>query len=304
MKKAKVFTVSMEQLANSIKGFKTKLTKELRTPQKNPRSKVMKGAKFTSYYNSGPGNNVSKVRYYVEDPKKRRGAPRVATIVAGMIEVPSVLDQGSHGTIMSVRLCDALGIDLTQAKPSKTRHTLADGSVASALKDLDEIMVQVQGVPVVIPCVSVLQHPAYDLLLGEDALDVLEIVTDHKRKHWIIRKDNGVEPLETIWDHTNYIHKLEADENYSGDDESDIENYSGYSDEYQQRESYLMMPFMPDGTNTPSNIEPQGSIAVESFLHERNQNNNIQSSSEEDICEAVEQSVERCELMKIKRRCC
>ncbi|KAG1145512.1 hypothetical protein G6F37_012132 [Rhizopus arrhizus] len=307
LKKAKVFTVSMEQLANSIKGSKTKLTKELRTPQKNPLSKVVKGAKVTSYYNSGPRNNLSKVRHYVEDPKERRGAPRVATIVAGMVEVPAVLDQGSHGTIMSVRLCDALGIDLTQAKPSKTRYTLADGSVASALKDLDEIMVQVQGVPVVIPWVSVLQHPAYDLLLGEGALDVLEIVTDHKRKHWTIRTDNGVEPLEIIWDRTNYIHKLETDENYSGDDEGDIENYSGYSDEesseeYQQRESYLMMPLIPDGTNASSNIEPQESMAVESFLHERNQSNNMQGSSEEDICEAIEQSVECCEINEDQKK--
>ncbi|KAG1042648.1 hypothetical protein G6F43_011845 [Rhizopus delemar] len=301
--KAKVFTVSIEQLSKSIKGFKTQLNKELRTPQKNPRRiKMQKDNKITAFYNNGMHNNLSKVRYYVEDPKQRRGAPRVTTIVSGLVEVPAVLDQGSHGTIISVRLCDALGIDLSKARPSKTRHTLADGSVASALKDLDELMVQVQGVPVVIPHVSVLQHPSYDLLLGEDALDVLEIVTDHKRKHWTIRTDNGIEPLDIHWDHTNYIHMLEVDNNYSGDDESDMEGYSSYggSNEECQYEwnsgyhgSYLMIPLMPVDDESSSNDDLQADTLVENFL---NENGQTLGSSEEEIIEAVEQSVRNSDI--------
>src|SRR6478735_9176989 len=50
LKKAKVFTVSMEQLSNSIKGFKANLPKELRTPQKNPR-RVSKDKMVTSLSN-------------------------------------------------------------------------------------------------------------------------------------------------------------------------------------------------------------------------------------------------------------
>ncbi|KAG1135961.1 hypothetical protein G6F37_012379 [Rhizopus arrhizus] len=223
---AKIFKCSINQMCNSVGGFKTGLRKAVVKKQTNPRSK--KKQKETAYQTT-------------ENNSKRKSIPHVEVIINGQVLTDAVLDGGSISTLISYDTVRALGSARMEAT-SKT-HGMADGSEAKPLGVIKDLTLSVQGVTITTKAV-VYDHKAYSLLMGSEDMHRLGIVTDWGSYHWCINSNRGIEPLNVEYDPLQYrIIPLEKQDYVEDDSSSEYDQE--YSDEEESESldvSYLVMP--------------------------------------------------------------
>ncbi|KAG1614235.1 hypothetical protein G6F46_007107 [Rhizopus delemar] len=292
--KAKVFNVSLEQLL-PLKGLRSEIFQKTKRTRKSmmPKRDRMETDKINEQFFADKGKKIRQAKVDSDS----LGAPRVTAIVEGCMKGDCLLDAGAQGSIISARLVKELDLKIVNHKNQAT-NKMADGSVVKSLGDVEDLLVSVQGVLFKVNPV-VFENPPYDLLLGGDSIQVLELAVDYANGHFSINTDNGVEPLKVCFntpikrmEHIQPASFISDSEVYSGDDEtSENEEYDGDSptdDSYDNEESYLILPAFEEDSQVKefylNEIETQASQIP------RN------PTSKEEKCQILEEQVDGLEL--------
>ncbi|KAG0781738.1 hypothetical protein G6F21_011489 [Rhizopus arrhizus] len=274
---AKVFPCSISQL-KEFKGFRTAMYQNLRKKQKNPNKKKRKD----QVYHIDDGQ--------VRGPEQRipgTGAPRTTAIVNGTLKVEAIMDSGSHGSVISLRLANELGLSPDKSKARS--HILADGGSIANLGEIQSLVVQIQNVKIRVHPV-VFEKPTYDLLLGSEAMELLGITADYGRKYFSIRSNDGIEPLIVKFNSgTHKMEKIPSASDSTDYDTFEEESYDTESpDDTDSEESYLLMfDHGPGEENFMVNNEEVMPIS-DAQAPDR--------STHEEIMNILDQAVSKCEL--------
>ncbi|KAG1038581.1 hypothetical protein G6F43_012673 [Rhizopus delemar] len=257
--KAKVFNVSLEQLL-PLKGLRSEIFQKTKRTRKSLMPK--RDRMETDKINEQFFADKGKKIRQAKVDSDSLGAPRVTAIVEGCMK--------------------ELDLKIVSHKNQAT-NKMADGSVG--------VLFKVNPV--------VFENPPYDLLLGGDSIQVLELAVDYANGHFSINTDSGIEPLKVRFntpikqmEHIQPASFISDSEVYSGDDEtSENEEYGGNSptdDSYDNEESYLILPAFEEDSQVKefylNEIETQASQIP------RN------PTSKEEKCQILEEQVEGLEL--------
>ncbi|KAI7847029.1 hypothetical protein BDC45DRAFT_452497, partial [Circinella umbellata] len=215
---AKVFLCSLNQLNNSVTGFRTDLKRLATKRQRKP--KVPRIDTFWAEQEKIQDNTGN-------------GAPSTNVIIQGSVQVNAVLDCGSAGCLMSLGMAKAVGI--SELFESPLFHGMADGSKVAPVGYAKDVSIMMQGVTIVTD-VAVFDQNDYDFLIGRKALHRFGLYTDWSSYHWFIKKTDGsIVPVPVIYtnEKKREIIKLDPESDISTDEESyDEETTSEYSTSY------------------------------------------------------------------------
>ncbi|KAG2217344.1 hypothetical protein INT45_009101 [Circinella minor] len=174
---AKVFKCSLNQLNNSVSGFRMDL-KILATRKQKRKQKGIVDVFWTK------ANEPPNITGY--------GAPRTDVIVQGSIQTDGVLDCGSVGCLMSAKMAKKLGF--VNLGPSPMTHGMADGRKVDAVGYMQAVQITMKDISIAVDAV-VFDQSDYDFLVGRRALHKFQLFTDWGSYNWWICKKHSIELL-------------------------------------------------------------------------------------------------------------
>lgn len=273
MMDAKVFLCSQRQFINSVPGFRTDIKRLATRKQRNPSSGK---AKATAYLTQQ--NEIADVT--------GNGAPRTDMIVGGSFKTDGILDCGSVGCLISLRMVQALGID--ELEETTQKMGMADGRKAPAIGLLRNITVSIMNKSIVTNA-TVFDQIDYDFLVGRKALHKFGLFTDWSSYKWYMTSDDGTVPVPVSYDGKRRIPSLKQVE----------EETSGYSAESSEEdwstdaeEAYLIVPCTDDVADDDE--EPEMMLLANQ--DESSNVQDVQGTTVEEIWQEIEQAVERSDL--------
>ncbi|KAI9329771.1 hypothetical protein BD770DRAFT_333913, partial [Pilaira anomala] len=250
---AKVFNVSLKQLL-PLKGSRSEIIQKTKSTRR--KKEVAEGSQEV-FYNS----RDNRIRNAAEVDVARLGAPRVQAIIEGCMKGDALLDPGSHGSVISLHLVEELNLPIVTSKDA-TSNKMADGSVVKSLGEVENLLVSVQGVLFRVNPV-VFKDPPYDILLGCDSIQVLELAVDYAKAHFSINTDKGIEPLEVSFktpiqrmqriEGASVISASDSDQSESSGLEDEISSSSSEEGSSTEEEYYLILPAFEEDKNGPVN---------------------------------------------------
>lgn len=192
MMDSKVFLCSEHQFINSVAGFRTDVKRLATRKQRNPSSGKAKATAYLTQQNEiadATGN----------------GAPRTDMIVGGSFKTDGILDCGSVGCLISLRMAKALGID--ELEETTQKMGMANGRKAPAIGLLRNITVSIMSKSIVTNA-TVFDQINYNFLVGRKALHKFGLFTDWSSYKWYMTSDDATVPVPVSYDGKRRIPSL------------------------------------------------------------------------------------------------
>ncbi|KAG2209869.1 hypothetical protein INT45_013586 [Circinella minor] len=271
---AKVFKCSLNQLNNSVSGFRTDL-KRLATRKQKRKPKGIVDAFWTKT------DEPPDITGY--------GAPRTDVIIQGSIQTDGVLDCGSVGCLMSAKMARKLGF--VNLEPSPMTHGMADGRKVDAVGYVQSVQLAIKQVSITVDAV-VFDQSEYDFLVGRRALHKFQLFTDWGSYNWWIQKKHSIEPLLVTYEGVRKPQFINVDGNWEDEttEEYDLES-NEESEESPNYSSYLVIP---TGFSIEAEEEENQSCLSAFEIKEDKQ----EDATSQDIWLEIQNSIKNCNLIE------